>query len=254
MTNPYKNSLEKFFETITDFKHTLNRINKVLLNDVEIYSNEKAKYFSGTALVIGDWTGSTDNGWKINFHTGIIKSTYKEDYASEINNVLSREFGLAFSQCYEALETLLKDFVSIKIQNDPKFISKLPPNKVYTREALRGGDELFKLIKKIGDKRFKKYSKNNNNNFKFSETFKIFSELRHSITHSKGNLNRNKIPNDKYYKDLFEFLLPLNKLENEIIQLKFDYKSIDKLLIYLAEFGFQIFKILSEEDNYEWKL
>ena len=46
----------------------------------------------------------------------------------------------------------------------------------------------------------------------------------------------------------------INKLENEIIQLKFDYKSIDKLLIYLAEFGFQIFKILSEEDNYEWKL
>lgn len=254
MKNPYRKSLDIFFETITDFKHTSNRINKVLLKDVQIYTAEESKYFSGTSLIINDWTGPTDNGWQINFHTGIQKFTNKEYYASEIENVLSREFGLAFSQCYEAFESLLKDFISIKIQNDSNFLSKLQTNKDYSREKLKGGDDIFKLIKMAGNKRFKQYSKNNDNNFRFTETYKIFSEIRHSITHSKGNLKKIKIPKDKYYKILFEYFLPLNKLENEIIQLKFDYNTLDKLLIYLAEFGFQIFKIFSEEDDYEWKI
>lgn len=62
MKNPYKKSLDIFFETITDFKHSSNRINKVLLRDAQIYTVEESKYFSGTSLIIGDWTGPTDNG------------------------------------------------------------------------------------------------------------------------------------------------------------------------------------------------
>lgn len=254
MTNPYKKYLDIYFETITDFKHTANRINKVLLKDVEKYTTEDTKLISGTSLVIGDWTGPTDNGWKINFHTGITKTTFKENYALEIEKVLSREFGLAFSQCYEAFETLLKDFVFLKIQTDKNFRKKLKLHKDYSRETLKGGEAIFKLVKKACGQRFIKCSKENNNNFKFSELFKVISEIRHCITHSKGKLKTSKIPNDKYYEALFEHLLPLNKLDNESIQLNFDYKIFDKLLIYLSEFGFQIFKMLSLEDNYEWKI
>ena len=252
--NLYKNSLDTFFETIVDYKHTSSRISKVLSNDVQKYTTEGATYYSGTALIIGDWTGPTNNGWKINFHTGIQKSTIKENYASEIENVLSREFGLAFSQCYEAFETLLKDFVYIKIQNDENFRSTLPIDRDYSREKLKGGDEIFKLIRKAGGNRFKKYSTQNNNNFRFGETFKIFSEIRHAITHSKGILKSSKIPKEKHYEFLFENLLPLNNMESELIHLKFDYKILDKLLTYLSEFGYQIYKILSEEDNYDWKI
>ena len=254
MKNPYKKYLDIFFETITDFKHTANRMNKVLLQDVEKYTTEEAKFISGTSLIIGDWTGPTDNGWKINFHTGITKSTFKENYALEVEKVLSREFGLAFSQCYEAFETLLKDFIYLKIQTDENFREKLKSDKDYSREKLKGGEDIFKLVKKACGKRFVKYSKENNNNFKLSELFKVISELRHSITHSKGKLKTSKIPNDKYYESLFEHLLPLNKLENESIQLNFDYKIFDKLIIYLSEFGFQIYKMLSLEDNYEWRI
>ena len=49
-------------------------------------------------------------------------------------------------------------------------------------------------------------------------------------------------------------MLPLNKLEGETVLLKFEFKTLDRLLIYISEFGFQIFKILSENDNYEWKI
>lgn len=254
MTNLYKKHLDNFFETVTDFKHTSNRLNKVLLKDVEKYTVEGARYFSGTSLIIGDWSGPTDNGWKLNFHTGIQKSTIKENYSSEIEKVLSREFGLAYSQCYEAFETLLKDFISVKISTDQNFKKSLPANKDYSRERLRGGDDIFKLVKKAGGKRLKKYSNQNNNNFKFGEIFKVFSEIRHAITHSQGVLNSSKIPKDKYYQALFEHLLPLNKLDDDLILLKFDYKTLDDLLIYLSEFGYQVFKILSEEDKYEWKI
>ena len=165
MTNPYKIYLTKFFETITDFKHTSNRLNKVLLKDVEIHSAEGATYLSATSLVIGDWTGPTDNGWKLNYHTGVNKTTVKENYSNEIDKVLSREFGLAYAQCYEALETLLKDIIYIKINTDQAFKNSLPENKDYSRHCLKGGDYIFELIKKAGRKRFQNYSKTNNTNF-----------------------------------------------------------------------------------------
>src|SRR5690606_12031496 len=128
--------------TITDFKHSTNRLSKVLLNDVKIYTAEGATFFSGTSLIIGDWTGPTDNGWKINFHTGVQKSTLKENYASEIEKILSREFGLAFAQCYEALETLFKDLIKEKILKDQNFKNSLPEKKYFTREGLKGGDAI----------------------------------------------------------------------------------------------------------------
>ena len=254
MKNPYKIHLTKFFEIVTDFKHTSNRLNKVLLNDVKKYTSEDSKYFSGTSLVIGDWTGPTDNGWKINYHTGVNKTTFKENYSNEINRVLSREFGFAFSQCYEALEALLKDLVFIKINTDEAFKNSLPKNTDYSRHRLKGGEDIFKLIKKAGGTRFQNYSKKNNTNFKFKETFRIFSEVRHAITHSQGVLKTSKIPNNDYYKRLFEHLLPLNELNEETVHLKFNHKTLNQLLVYLAEFGYQIFKIFSEEDRYDWKM
>ena len=254
MINPYKHHLTTFFGTITEFKHTSNRLNKVLLKDAEKYTADGAQYFSLTSLVISDWTGPTDNGWKLPFHSGVHKLTEKDNYVKEVENLLSREFGLTFAQSFEAFETLLKDFIVSKIKNDQSFKNSLSEKKDYNRSSLRGGEDIFKLIKKAGDEKFKKYSKQNNNNFRFTETFKVFSEVRHAITHSQGKIKTSKIPKDNYYKNLFEHMLPLNKLEGETVLLKFEFKTLDRLLIYISEFGFQIFKILSENDNYEWKI
>ncbi len=254
MINPYQIHLAKFFETITDFKHTSSRLNKILLKDVENYSSQESLYFSGTSLIICDWTGPTENGCKINYQTGAHKSIYKEIYPIEIERLLSREFGFAFAQCFEALETLLKDIIFIKIHSDKTFRDSLPDGSNYSRQSLKGRYDIFKLIKKAGGTKFKNYSRTNNYNFRFTETFKIFSEVRHAITHSKAELKTAKIPNNDYYRMLFRILLSKNELIGEKILLTFEYKTLDKLLIYLAEFGFQIFKILSEEDKYDWKL
>ena len=254
MANPYKKDLITFFETITELKHNSDRLNKVLLKDAVKYTADGARYFSATSLVIGDWTGPTDNGWKLPFHTGVHKLTEKENYAKEVENILSREFGLSFAQAFEAFETLLKNLIHSKIINDELFKNSVTEDNNYDRESLKGGKDIFKLIKKAGGKRFRKYSKQNNNNFRFSETFKVFSEVRHAVTHSQGYIKTSKIPQDNYYNNLFEFFLPFNKLEVEIVLLKFEFKTLDRLLIFISEFGFQIFKILSENDNYEWKI
>ncbi|MCF1715981.1 hypothetical protein L0U88_15175 [Flavihumibacter sp. RY-1] len=254
MTNPYRFHLNSFFETITDFKHAANRLNKVLLNDVKIYTAEGAGFFSGTALVIGDWTGPTDNGWKLKFHTGIQKSTFKENYANEINAVLSREFGLAFAQCFEALERFLKRVAREKGRNNQEFQLLLLDKKYSTGDSLKGGDAIFDLIKKAGGLRFKEYSRDNNHNFKFKEIFTIFAEVRHAVTHSQGELKVIKLMKSDYYNVLFEYLFPFNKLKGEVVPLVFDYRTMDRLLTYLAEFGYQIFKILSEEEKLDWRI
>lgn len=251
--NPYEEPLTKYFETIIDFIHTYNRLNKILLKDAQKYSQEGSIYDATSALVISDWTGSTDNGWKINYYTGTIKEVNKKNYPDEISKILSREFGMAYAQCFEAFETLLKDLIYIKIQNDHNF-KNLLPNNDYSRQSIKGGTDLFKLVRKAGGERFGKYSKENNCKFRFKEMFTIISEIRHAITHSKGVLATAKIPNDNYYKALFKYLMPFNDLEGEKILLKFEYDMFYNLLIYLSEFGYQIFKILSEEDNYECKI
>jgi hypothetical protein len=254
MKNIYRNNLDTFFKTITDFKHSTNRLNKVLLNDIEKYKTEDSIYSSITGLVIGDWTGETHKGWQLPFHTGVHKVTEKENYPVEINKILLREFSLVYSQSYEALERFLKDCIYSKIINDFEFRNSNGFSENYTREDLKGGEFIYKLIKKAGGKRFDNYSKKNNNNFKFKEIFTVFSEVRHSITHSNAYLKVSKIPNDRYYKKLFEFIFNKNRLEGTEILIQFDIKLLNRVLIFLAEFAFQVYKILSEEDNYKWRI
>ncbi|WP_158849005.1 hypothetical protein [Algibacter sp. L1A34] len=252
--NIYRKNLDNYFHTITDFKHSTNRLNKVLIKDIEKYKTEESIYSSLTSLVIEDWTLQRENNSKLRFHTGINKLTGKENYPDEITKILSREFSFVYSQCYEAFERFLKDCIDSKIINDIEFKKLVGFNENYSRKDLKGGENIYKLIKKAGGKRLVNYSKNNINDFKFKELLKIFSEIRHSVTHNKGYLDVSKIPNNQYYKNLFEFLFNKNKLEGNKILIQFDIVLLNKVLVYLAEFGFQIYKILSEEDKYQWKI
>jgi len=44
---------------------------------------------------------------------------------------------------------------------------------------------------------------------------------------------------------------PINENESEIL---LDYKKIDRLIKSIAEFAYQVFKILSIERGFEWKI
>ena len=148
----------------------------------------------------------------------------------------------------------MKNIVREKGKSNPIFKTLLSDKKYSNGGHLKGGDTIFELVKKAGGSRFKEYSQTNCHNFKFKEIFTIFAEVRHAITHSQGQLEVLKLSLSEYHNSLFVFLFPLNELKGDIIHLKLDYKTLDRLFIILAEFGFQMFKIFSKEENYDWKI
>ena len=125
MKNEYKVFLDNYFSTLLEFIHTSRRLNKIINLDIEKYTQTGAVYDSNSALVLSDWTGKTDNGWVLPFHSGLFKNTSGENYKSEMKNVLSREFCLMYCQSYESLEKFFKDCVFYKAENNLDFGEEL---------------------------------------------------------------------------------------------------------------------------------
>ena len=256
MTNNYKIFLDDFFSTLLEFKHTSNRLNKVLTLDYQKYSESGAIYRSNSALILSDWTGKTDNGWELPFHSGIFRETLKENYKNEIINILSREFCLIYSQSFEALEKYFKDCVYYKSKNDLKFEEEV--KKIYKiegeikRENLKGGDKLYKLIKKIGKKTLLNLCKENNVNIKFGELLNVLAETRHSVVHSKSVIKKSKINTTPYHFQIFKFLFNHSDINSDQIKIELDFEKFEQLIKRLSEFAFQIFKAISLEEKLDW--
>lgn len=119
---------------------------------------------------------------------------------------------------------------------------------------LPGGDKLFKLIKNaIGDE-FSEKSKKNNKNLKFKELWTVPSECRHTITHSNLNIDKSKIKITDYHFEIFNHLFYADSVNDAKIKIRLGYKKLERLLKYVAEFGYQMFKLLSQPDNYPYQL
>ncbi len=259
MTNYYKEYLDDFFSILLDYRHSTNRLNKVLKRDVEIYTKKGAIIHSGSALIVSDWSGPTDNGWELNFHTGIFKETIKDNYESEINKILSRECCLMYSQSFEALETFLKDCLFSKQFRDEElknYIISLNNKENYklSRESMPGGEKLFSILKKAGGKTFKDFSKQNNKNIKFKELWTVLSETRHSITHSNSKIKKSKLNSSKHHLAIFEYLFDSSETDDNNILIELDYHKFDKLIKNISEFAYQILKTLSIEEKIEWNV
>jgi hypothetical protein len=256
MTNEYKKFLDIFFSTLLDYKHTTNRLNKILILDYQKYTEEGASYNSTSSLFLSDWTGETDNGWALPFHSGISKETLKENYKNEIFNILSREFCLIYSQSYEALEKYFKDCVLYKAECDLEFQEiikrKFSIEGKIKRDDIKGGANLYKLVKRIGNTTLHNFSKNNNMNIKFGELITILSEVRHSIVHSKSVINKTKIKKTNYHFEIFKFLFNHSEINSEQIKIELDIKKFECLNGILVEFAFQIYKSISIEENLVW--
>jgi len=259
MINCYKDYLDDFFSTLLDYRHSTNRLNKVLKRDIEIYTKKGAVIHSSSALIVSDWSGPTDNGWELNFNTGIFKETTKDNYESEINKILSREFCLLYSQSYEALETFLKESLFNKQLKDEElknYIISLNNKGNYkiSRESMPGGEKLFRILKKAGGQTFKDFSKQNNKNIKFKELWTVLSETRHSITHSNSIIKQNKLNRSKHHLAIFEYLFDSSEIDDNYILIELDYHKFDKIIKNISEFAFQILKTLSIEEKIDWNV
>jgi hypothetical protein len=256
MNNEYKIFLDNYFSTLLEFIHNCRRINKVIFLDIEKYKQAGSLYDCNSTLILNDWTSKTDNGWALPFHSGLFKNTSKENYENEMINFLSREFCLMYCQSYESLEKFLKDCVFYKAKNDLRFSEEIKTafkvDGELTRENIKGGELLYKAIKKIGKKTLQKLSKENNTNIKFGELLKILSEVRHSITHSKSEINKSKINKTKYHNQIFDFLFTYSVINDELLKIELDFTKFEYLVKKLAEFSFQIYKAISIEENLNW--
>lgn len=254
--NPYKIHLDDFFNRVIELRHIASHINTILISSIKLFEGSKFDFLSGSALVISDWTGPTDNGWEINFHTGIRKITFKENYKDEVEKIISQECCLAFAQSYEALERFLKDCVFTRIKRDNKFQEQvgLAKNKNILRQDIPGGEKIFKWIKKAGDPKFSNFSKNNNNNLRFKEFWSVLSESRHAIIHSSSVIEISKINKSEDHKKIFHHFFISEKIDDSTISIVLNYRILDELLKKISELAFQIFKSLSLKENLEWEI
>lgn len=259
MTNKYRKYLDQFFENLLYNRHISGRITKVFQKDIKEYTSEKAKIHFASALVISDWTGPTDNGWEINFHTGIVAETTKDNYETEINRILSRQLCLLYSQSFESFERFLKDSLFERMSHDEILreytISLLPKKQKssFSRTKMPGGANLFKVLKKAGGESFKTFTSENNLKIKFSELWTILSEVRHSITHKESLIESELINKSEHHSGIFKFLFNSKPVFDDLLLIELDYKKFEKLIKRFSEFAFQIFKILSIEENLGWK-
>ncbi|CAM4305984.1 RiboL-PSP-HEPN domain-containing protein [Zobellia roscoffensis] len=259
MINPYKKHIDQFFEKLLYYRHSSSRIDKVFKKEIELYSADKATIHFASALVISDWTVPTDNGWELNFHTGISTETTKEDYESEIKNISSSQLCLLYAQSFESFERFLKDclFSRLERDNDIKdyVISLLPKNQnsIITREKMPSGDNLFQVLKKAGGETFKIFTLNNNLGIKFKELWTILSEVRHAITHKESTIELTSINKSDHHFNIFNYLFNSKKISDDKVLIELDFKKFEKLIKRFSEFAFQVYKLISIEENLEWK-
>jgi|LSQX01.2.fsa_nt_gb hypothetical protein len=259
MTNTYKKHLDQFFEKLLYYRHISGRINKVFQKDINVYSTEKAIMHFASALIISDWTGPTDNGWEINFHTGIVAETTKDNYETEIEKISSRQLCLLYAQSFESFERFLKDCLFDRISRDDAIreyaITLLPKDQSLSisREKMPGGNKLFKVLKQAGGESFKNFSSKNNLSIKFKELWTILSEVRHSVTHNESLIKLSLINRSDHHSDIFKYLFNSKNVSDDLLLIELDYKKFDKLIKRFSEFAFQIFKLLSIEEKLEWK-
>jgi len=115
-----------------------------------------------------------------------------------------------------------------------------------------GGNKLFKILKKVGGKTFSKYSSENNINIRFKELWVVLSDSRHAITHSRSYISQQKIKKSNHHLDIFNFLFNSMISDDGAILIELDYSKFERLIKRISEFAFQVFKILSIEEEIEW--
>jgi hypothetical protein len=256
MSNPYKPYLIEFFTKVLDYRHTTERVCRVLLEDSKKYDSENAVYRTGSALIISDLSGPTDNGWELNFHTRVFRETLKEHYSTEIMNLVSRECCLTYAQSFEAFETFLKDILFYETTISAKFeayVSKfLTPGSLLTRRTMPSGEKLFKVLNRVAGPSLKKLFAVNNVGLKHRETFYALSHARHAIVHSRSFIEMSKISASKIQLDTFKYFFDITESSNGLVEIRLDAPRYKKLLKRFPEYAFQIFKAISVTHRLEY--
>lgn len=117
---------------------------------------------------------------------------------------------------------------------------------------MKGGEDLFKALKKAGGESYKIFSSHNNINIKFKELWTILSQARHSITHQESSIELSIVNQSNHHFEIFSRLFNSRNISEDLLLIELDYVKFDFLIKRFSEFAFQIFKLLSIEENLDW--
>lgn len=264
--NPLKSELDRFLERISLYEslnyqtrsHLVER-KKEIEKHLNNFQNSRAP-FIGTSLVLGDLTGHSDNGWKINYHSGFQNSVERNEMLESIDKLISRNGMNYLANSYEVLESFLFDITGQFFNSYPDYNHHLknkngpPDKKEFLRKYYRSKNnkELFKLIRKLNPE-FEKSERFNNSGIDLQDWYFVISNVRHSIVHSLFKINLKMI---SLNPDQIEILnKKFTHIENrDCIELRMSFEESKKQINFIAEFGFLIFKCLSLIENLDWKV
>lgn len=274
--NLYRPTLKALWGKLVD----INGMLFLIANQIENYEkqqehlwktkNIKFQRFMGASLTVSDLTGPTDNGWLYHYPAGGF-SVKGHEFDIMKDEVIRRFSCFSVAQSYETFETFLKDTVARYLYLHPsaaidKDIKKFEQkhkemdssNVKYWIELVRfargtyGGqtnEKLFEFLRNAVP-RLKKAEHNNNRGTDLIKWYKAASVARHAITHS-----RLEIPHKdwKYLDKKDKTFFPC-KNQGEKHFLTITKTHAKNCLTMFAEYGFLIFKCLSEKEGYRWNI
>jgi hypothetical protein len=215
----------------------------------------------GSSLIIGDLTGPTDKGWKLNYPTGFNTLLKHPEMRDNIDILISREGMRSVATAYEILESYLFNITATFLKMNPEKQTLAKKIKNYTDADLyeqvriyrgRNNKELFKLIRLICPT-FNTSETENSSNINLKDWYFTLSHVRHSIVHSLFNLNLRKANFTNYQKQILDEYFSY-ELDDEVAELMLSFDQANKQIVMIAEFGFMLFKSFSIEMKEDWKI
>lgn len=256
MENELKKYLDEFYDFLIEQKFSAQRIDLFVKNEVNKYSHPEAIFRTGSSLILTDWSGKTNNNWVYTFPSDSSIEMDKEKYLFYLKKFLSKQLLLMYSQSYEALERLLKNFLFEVASSDNSLqeiiICKLRKNQKYTRETFPSGETLFKLLDGYIDEfNFKKGIIT----FDLKVALDILAQTRHKITHNNSRLKKSEIFSTTERTNLFNDLFDFEHTQNsDELFLKLDLNNFINLVNFFTNFSFQIFKKLCIKNQIDWNI
>lgn len=244
---------------LTDYK-------KILKERFEPIKHKIKQPIIATTLVIGDLTGNSDKGWKINFPTDFYFELRLEDIDYKIDLLIERESMRNIAFCYEVLEKFMYDITAKYLfTNRERYKDQIKRSFKTSEDTLDGyqqairnlkgknNKEILSLLRKLSD-HFSKAESKNNEGIDLKDWFEVFSRVRHGIVHSSFKLKKDiKQPLTIGQRKILNKYFP-NEEQDKFYDLKIKKQHADKMLNLITEYGILIFKSLSIEGNYHWKV
>lgn len=224
--------------------------------------------FHGTALIITDLTGETENGWMLHGHTG-RRSVEGLEFIDLLSWIASREGALAVVQGYEAFERFLYDIAAsfgsngnreeqqthfgVQLESAEAAILQRWQSAIRRKYRRLPNHKLINKLRKVGEGLAVAEDRTKNTRrLNMIAWYKIVGEVRYAVTHNQHVIKQDRLQQfSPEERAILEADFPGEAVsEGYLIQME---KQMSKFAIQLfAEYGHAIYKSLSIATGRTW--